>query len=298
MAQYTGPRVLVHLRSRGQTRVAKFSECILEYVHRHEKTDELSKTNEGIVSCSLEDGKLVLERATTTSSFGLRLRHPERCPAKMMTWSDISELPDDIAGRGINVGVCAILESADKCVLLTRRAAHMRTFPGIWVPPGGGIDFNETLLQAGQRELLEETGLDINDSEIQSSRILCLWESVYPPYLSRGQPKRHHIVVYFHIILTQDQSSLNPRIVIQREEVDAVAWLNKGHIDYCLNGTKCDSNLQVIVPGYDKEQKVIESKLEFLRAEAPDTGPDVERVSSGTLFALSEWHKSSAAAAH
>ena len=29
----------------------------------------------------------------------------------------------------------------------------MRTFPGIWVPPGGHIDVGETLIEAGLREL-------------------------------------------------------------------------------------------------------------------------------------------------
>ena len=208
-----------------------------------------------------------------------------------MTESDIAELPQDIANRGVNVGVCAILESSDKKVLLTRRAAHMRTFPGIWVPPGGGIDSNESLLQAGKRELLEETGLDIQDSEIQSSDVLCLWESVYPPYLSRGQPKRHHIVVYFHIVLNRSHSSLKPRIVIQQEEVDAIAWLGTDHVGYCIEGTAIDSKLYVISVTKEGTQKNVASELDFLRAGAPDTGPDVERVSSGTLFALGQWLK-------
>ena len=39
----------------------------------------------------------------------------------------------------IGVGVGVIVESQDGRVLITRRAKHMRTFPGVWVPPGGHV---------------------------------------------------------------------------------------------------------------------------------------------------------------
>jgi len=48
-------------------------------------------------------------------------------------------LPPEIAARGVNVGICVMVESADCAVMLTCRAAHMRTFAGAWVPPGGHI---------------------------------------------------------------------------------------------------------------------------------------------------------------
>ena len=38
----------------------------------------------------------------------------------------------------------------------------MRTFPNVWVPPGGSIEGSDrSLLEAGARELKEEVGIDI-----------------------------------------------------------------------------------------------------------------------------------------
>ena len=47
--------------------------------------------------------------------------------------------------------VAAVLDSQDR-VLLTRRAAHMRSFPASWVLPGGGLDPGEELLEGMMRE--------------------------------------------------------------------------------------------------------------------------------------------------
>ena len=63
---------------------------------------------------------------------------------------------------------------------------HMRTFPNVWVPPGGGIELDEGLRETGLRELYEEAGLKLEQSDIVEEGPLCLWESCFPQTLSRG----------------------------------------------------------------------------------------------------------------
>ena len=63
----------------------------------------------------------------------------------------------------------------------------MRTFPNVWVPPGGSIDWNEvSLFAAGLRELEEETNLKVKDEDVLNCKPLCMWESVYPTMLAKG----------------------------------------------------------------------------------------------------------------
>lgn len=52
-------------------------------------------------------------------------------------------------------------------------------------------------------------------------------QSVYPPHLTWGSPKRHHLVVYLHVRLcepwTAEQVSAHVRL--QVEETDMCVWL-------------------------------------------------------------------------
>lgn len=55
----------------------------------------------------------------------------------------------------------------------------------------------------------------VTQDEKKSSHILGLWESVYPPVLSYGDPKRHHVVVYLHIILSKASEELNKELKVR-----------------------------------------------------------------------------------
>lgn len=52
------------------------------------------------------------------------------------------------------------------CLVLTRRAAHLRNHPGQWAFPGGRIDGDETPVAAALRELEEEVGLALTEHAV------------------------------------------------------------------------------------------------------------------------------------
>ena len=60
-----------------------------------------------------------------------------------MTTADHIKLPSETLSRGVDVGSAVLVEAADEKMLLIRRAKELRTFPNIWVPPGGHIEQGE-----------------------------------------------------------------------------------------------------------------------------------------------------------
>jgi len=51
-------------------------------------------------------------------------------------------------------------------VLLTRRAATLRSHGGQWALPGGRVDAGETALDAARREAREEIGLELDETDL------------------------------------------------------------------------------------------------------------------------------------
>ena len=82
--------------------------------------------------------------------------------------------------RGMTLGVRCAAISKDNQVYLVK---HTYT-PG-WHLPGGGVDHGETIFQAGERELLEETGLAV-DAPLE----------LFGFYANMNSSKRDHVALF------------------------------------------------------------------------------------------------------
>ncbi|XP_049660237.1 nucleoside diphosphate-linked moiety X motif 17 isoform X2 [Accipiter gentilis] len=173
-----------------------------------------------MVSCGLDRGRFLLSDAAFPGSTTALLKRPSFCPAKRLGEQPELALPAELRGRGVAAGVAVLLQTSTGRILLTRRAGTLSIFPNVWVPPGGHVEPDEELLDVGLRELEEETGLHLEVGTF-SWKMLGLWESIYPPMLSQGLPRRHHIVTYLLLLSTESHEQL--------EHHRAEQWLLQHH---------------------------------------------------------------------
>lgn len=286
-------RILVYVcKERAAPRRAQFVQSVTGHF-----TD--SGEDEVEVSCTLEKNQFILYKGDRGR--GVPLKRPAFCPIKHLSATDAAAIPLDIQQRGVDVGVAILLQTANQRVLLTRRAKELRIFPNVWVPPGGHVELDETLLGAGLRELHEETGLKLEPEQV-SPTVLGLWESVFPPMLSRGLPQRHHVVVYMLLHSSLTHLQLQPSLRPSPAEVSACLWAESRlvrAIVSAVDGEDASVQLDDLPSSISMSQvsadgALTESSmpLAVFTSRAPASGPDVERVSTGTKFALELWLRS------
>ena len=99
----------------------------------------------------------------------------------------------------------------------------MRSFPCAWVCPGGGLDPGETLKQCAVRETREETGVVIEEGDVE---LVACWESCYPTSADmcteNGALQGHYLVL---VMLAKVQGPKAPEVALQYEEADMAVWV-------------------------------------------------------------------------
>ncbi|XP_027944002.1 nucleoside diphosphate-linked moiety X motif 17 isoform X2 [Eumetopias jubatus] len=220
--------------------------------------------------CSLKRGRLVLSDGPFPgASTRLPLQRPPFCPFVALDQQQLrtpgAELPTN---RGVDLGVAVMLQSSDQTVLLTRRTRTLSVSPNLWVPPGGHVELDE--------------------------------ESAYPPRLSWGLPRYHHIILYLLVVSQESQQQLQARIQPNPSEVSAFMWLGPdvaAAVAATEDGTETPRHLpQELPPSVltaeleeDGGARPLALPVSTLLRTTPTTAEGKERVSSGTKFALRLW---------
>ncbi len=83
------------------------------------------------------------------------------------------------------VGVGAVIVDRDR-VLLVRRATE--PLKGEWSVPGGMLELGEKLRDGVRREVLEETGLQVEPGEV-----LDVFDSIFQD--EQGRPQYHYVLI-------------------------------------------------------------------------------------------------------
>lgn len=86
-----------------------------------------------------------------------------------MTWTINLELSMQVTsmnseitslyGNRLRIRVCGLCWGGDQLLLINHRLPDRRNF---WAPPGGGLEFGQSMDQALKQEFLEETGLKVD----------------------------------------------------------------------------------------------------------------------------------------
>ena len=116
------------------------------------------------------------------------------------------------------VGVGAVIVDGD-CILLVKRGREPGK--GLWAVPGGKVRLGETLREAVQREVLEETSLEVDVGDL-------VWAG-------------EHLSDHGHIVLVDFAASVSSGIPVAADDADEVAWVARHDIDdYPLTPTMGD----------------------------------------------------------
>ena len=109
---------------------------------------------------------------------------------------------------------CAAVIVRNDCILLVR---HEKAGRDYWLLPGGGLEHGETMVQATERELREECGV-----EIRCGRLLFIAETLEP------DPGRHIV----NIVFLGELLAGEPHLATKNDaRLVGVAWIKRDALE-------------------------------------------------------------------
>jgi ADP-ribose pyrophosphatase YjhB (NUDIX family) len=128
------------------------------------------------------------------------------------------------------IGVGAVIIRADR-VLLVRRATE--PLKGEWSVPGGVLELGEKLRDGIRREVLEETGLEVEPGEV-----LDVFDSIFRD--EQGRTQYHYVLIDYRCRLLLGEAKAG-------SDVSEVRWVQE--VELAAMGLR-DSIEQVVRKGF------------------------------------------------
>lgn len=252
-----------------------------------------------LLSLQEQEARLSLSpNMSTTRRDGIPMGRARACPSMGSTpCPTTAKSQASHTKPWVGLAVVGLLQShqqqQQQHLLLTRRPAYMRSFPGAWVLPGGTVDARDlTLAHAVARKVHEETGLL---GPTDRWKVQCLWESVYPTQVvdDSHTMQAHHVVVYLSATLPAAQDELE----LCCEEVDGAVWLSRQHVSELLhnsatNHKRSPTRLTLHTPTNQPETIPLLELVGIYPQQIPNKGGIYYGLAQGSLFAVQEFCKS------
>ncbi len=110
----------------------------------------------------------------------------------------------------IGVGVGAVITNDSGLLFLAKRGSAARNEQGKWEFPGGGVNFDETLIEAIKREIFEEYGM-----EIEIYDLLGVFDHILPT------EKEHWVSVTYLASHLKGEAK-----IYEPEKCEAIGWFS------------------------------------------------------------------------
>lgn len=132
----------------------------------------------------------------------------------------------DTYGHHLRVRVCGVLTELDKILLVKHKGIGDSEL--WWAPPGGGVEYGESLTEALTREFEEEVGL-----KVEVYRLLWFEEFIRKPF--------HAIEFFFEVKRLEEidtnRLAIDPELPDERQMIDGVDFLTLAQLKRLPKGS-------------------------------------------------------------